>query len=260
MNGGLLGRELSASKLGDRGKPDNNSPELSEQEWLTAISLHPLFGRIRTRTWEAIVRLPCRISTQMRKGLVGVQNLDNFIEMGVDLIGQLVKLTPLLTKVRRLVGRLQQFAVLPLDVVEESPTVEASMQADWDKARLPSHESCSIGHQRERLILRSRLGFDYGDLRDDLIACLKLPVWIWVMERLLLRYTQVPVSLLRLRWCLLKDWTLGHGNGSNRVSSQSWSSLRHPATGIFEEQQHEATHPPGFFYQVDRQQSPRDHG
>jgi hypothetical protein len=32
MNGGLLGRELSASKLGDRGKPDNNSPELSEQE------------------------------------------------------------------------------------------------------------------------------------------------------------------------------------------------------------------------------------
>src|SRR5438128_978017 len=64
-----------------------------------------------------------------RKRLVGVQNPDNFIEMGIDLIGQVIKLTPLLTKARRLVGRMQQFAILPLDVVDDAPAVEASMQA-----------------------------------------------------------------------------------------------------------------------------------
>jgi hypothetical protein len=35
-----------------------------------------------------------------------VQNLGNFVEMGIDLIGQIVKLTPSLAKVRRLVGGL----------------------------------------------------------------------------------------------------------------------------------------------------------
>ena len=62
------------------------------------------------------------------------QNLDNFIEMGIDLIGQVIKLTPLLTKARRLVGRMQQFAILPLDVVDDAPTVEkhgTSMSVRW---------------------------------------------------------------------------------------------------------------------------------
>jgi hypothetical protein len=51
--------------------------------------------------------------------------------MGIDLIGQVVKLTPGLAKVRRLVSGLQEFASLPLDVVDDAPTMEASMQADW---------------------------------------------------------------------------------------------------------------------------------
>jgi hypothetical protein len=51
-------------------------------------------------------------------------------QMGIDLNGQVIKLTPLLTKARRLVGRMQLFAILPLGVVDDAPTVEASMQAD----------------------------------------------------------------------------------------------------------------------------------
>jgi hypothetical protein len=64
------------------------------------------------------------------KHSVGIQSLDNFIEMGIDLISQVVKLTPRFAKVRRLVGVLQEFAVLPLDVVDDAPEVAASMQAD----------------------------------------------------------------------------------------------------------------------------------
>jgi hypothetical protein len=60
-------------------------------------------------------------------------------------------------------GELQEFAALPSDVVDDTPAVEASMQADRDKARLARHESRSIGHQRERFMLLFRLGFDDGD-------------------------------------------------------------------------------------------------
>ena len=60
----------------------------------------------------------------------GVQNLGNFVEVGIDLVGQVVELAPGLAKVRRLVGGLQEFAVLPLDVIDDAPTIEASVQAD----------------------------------------------------------------------------------------------------------------------------------
>ena len=61
---------------------------------------------------------------------------------------------------------MRQFAILPSDVVDDAPAVEASMQADRYKARLARHESCSIDHQRERLFLLGRFGSDDSDLRD----------------------------------------------------------------------------------------------
>jgi hypothetical protein len=42
---------------------------------------------------------------------------------------------PGLAKIRRLVGLLQQSAGFPLDVIDDAPAVEASVQADRDKAR-----------------------------------------------------------------------------------------------------------------------------
>jgi hypothetical protein len=94
------------------------------------------------------------------------------IEMRIDLIGQIVELAPGLAKVRRFVSRLQQFAILPLDVVDDAPPIEAAVQADRDKTRLTRHEMRSLCHQRKRLLLLFRLDFNEGDLRDRLIVFL----------------------------------------------------------------------------------------
>jgi hypothetical protein len=52
-------------------------------------------------------------------------DLGDFIKMRIDLISQIVELTPGLAKLRRLMRRLQEFAILPLDVVDDAPPVEA---------------------------------------------------------------------------------------------------------------------------------------
>jgi hypothetical protein len=121
-------------------------------------------GRARTQDIDASVS----------RSAIAVQNLGNFVEMGIDLIGQIVKLAPCLAKVRRFVCRLQELTILPLDVVYDASSIEASMQADRDKARLPRHEARSFCHERQRLLLLLRLGFDNGDLGDDLVVCLNL--------------------------------------------------------------------------------------
>ena len=60
-------------------------------------------------------------------------------------------------------------------LTEDAPKVaqiEASVQADRDKARLTRHEMRSLRHQRKRFLLLFRLDFDEGDLRDRLIVFL----------------------------------------------------------------------------------------
>src|SRR5207247_3341267 len=59
-----------------------------------------------------------------------VHNFSYFVEMRIDLIGQIIKLAPGLAKIRRLVSLLQEFAGFPLDVIDDAPAVEASVQAD----------------------------------------------------------------------------------------------------------------------------------
>src|SRR5882757_3167173 len=109
-----------------------------------------------------------------KRSMAAVKNLRDFVEMGIDFICQIVELTPCLAKIRRTVGRLQQFTVLPLHVIYNASPVEASMQADGDKTRLARHETRALGHQGQRLILLFGLGFDNGDLRNLPIACLNV--------------------------------------------------------------------------------------
>ena len=48
------------------------------------------------------------------------------------------------------------------------------MQADGDEAGLPRHETRSLCHQRQRLLLLLRLSLDNGDLRDRLMVFLDM--------------------------------------------------------------------------------------
>src|SRR5919198_798173 len=65
----------------------------------------------------------------------------NFIQMRIDLARDFVEVAPLLAKLRRLMGRSQQIAVLPLHVVDDAAAIETAMQADGNKARLTRHEA-----------------------------------------------------------------------------------------------------------------------
>src|SRR4029453_14685800 len=81
-------------------------------------------------------------------GSRALDDLGNFIEMRIDLIGQIVELAPGLAEVRRFVSRLRQFAILPLELIDDAPTIDASVQADRDTTRLTRHEMRALRHQR----------------------------------------------------------------------------------------------------------------
>lgn len=57
-------------------------------------------------------------------------DLGNLVQMGVDIVRQLIEMAPLLAKFWRLVRGSQEIAILPLDVIDDAPTIEAAMQAD----------------------------------------------------------------------------------------------------------------------------------
>ena len=52
----------------------------------------------------------------------------HFVEVRTDVLGHLIEATPLLAEFRGLVGRLQQIAALPLDVIDDALAIEAAMQ------------------------------------------------------------------------------------------------------------------------------------
>jgi hypothetical protein len=102
-------------------------------------------------------------------GLLGVvEHQGNFIEMGVDVVRHLVKPAPLIAEFRRLVRGMQEIAILPLDVVHDTPAIEATVQTDRNESGLTGHESCAFCHQRERFILLTGFGFNDGDLSYQL--------------------------------------------------------------------------------------------
>jgi hypothetical protein len=51
----------------------------------------------------------------------------------IDLVREAVETVPFPAEPRLLVGRLQQIATLPLQVVDDAATVEATMQADGSR-------------------------------------------------------------------------------------------------------------------------------
>ena len=69
------------------------------------------------------------------------------VQMGVNLVHQLIELIPLLAEFRRFMRRLQEIATLPLDLVDDAAPVEAAMEADGDKPGLARHEAGSLSHQ-----------------------------------------------------------------------------------------------------------------
>src|SRR5229473_4966518 len=104
------------------------------------------------------------------RAAAAVVDVRHFVEMRVDVLGQPLELAPLLAEFRRPMRRLQQLAVLPLDVVDDAFSIEAAMQHDGYEPRLARHEPGPVLHQREGLGLLVRLGLDDRDLRHQLIV------------------------------------------------------------------------------------------
>jgi hypothetical protein len=106
--------------------------------------------------------------------------------MGINIIDQLVELTPLFAEFRRLVSGAQQIAALPLDIVDDASSIETAMEADRDKTWLASHEVRTLRHDRERFGLLPRLRLDDRDLCD------------WLVVLLNMRHGLSPRSLVRV--------------------------------------------------------------
>src|SRR4051794_3452130 len=98
-----------------------------------------------------------------------VYDLRDLVQMGIDFVRDLAEVTPLLTKFRRFVGGLQEIAVLPLDVVHDTPAIEAAMQADGDESRLTRHEAGTLAHHGHGFGLLAHFRLDDRDLSDRLI-------------------------------------------------------------------------------------------
>jgi hypothetical protein len=96
--------------------------------------------------------------------LIAIYRMDNLIEMRIDFVRQLIEVTPLLAKFGRFMRRSQQIPILPLNVVDDAPPIQAAVQADGHESGLPRHETGTLGHQRQSLCLLLRLGLDNCDL------------------------------------------------------------------------------------------------
>jgi hypothetical protein len=81
--------------------------------------------------------------------LIAIYRMHNLIEMRIDLVGQLIKVTPLLAKLGRFMRQAQQVPILPLNVIDDAPPIPAAVQADGHEPGLPRHESGALGHQRQ---------------------------------------------------------------------------------------------------------------
>src|SRR5688500_7562072 len=54
-------------------------------------------------------------------------DVTHLVQMRVDLVGDLIEMTPLLAELRRTMRRVQQLAALPLDVIDDALAIEAAM-------------------------------------------------------------------------------------------------------------------------------------
>jgi len=59
--------------------------------------------------------------------LIAIYRMDNLIEMRIDFVRQLIEVTPLLAKFGRFMRRSQQLPILPLNVVDDAPAIQAAM-------------------------------------------------------------------------------------------------------------------------------------
>src|SRR4029453_11971929 len=89
----------------------------------------PRFFTLRVNATACKTVLEPALVERSGSGSRALDDLGNFIEMRIDLIGQIVELAPGLAEVRRFVSRLQQFAILPLDVIDDAPPTAAPCRA-----------------------------------------------------------------------------------------------------------------------------------
>ena len=106
--------------------------------------------------------------------LSAIYDVAYLIQVGVDFVRQLVEVAPLLAKLWRFMGRPQQILVLPLDIIDDAPPIEAAMQANGNESGLARHEAGSLSHQCQCLGLLLWFGLDDRDLSYGLIVDLDM--------------------------------------------------------------------------------------
>src|SRR3546814_19611919 len=97
--------------------------------------------------------------------------------MGIDLFRHPAELAPLLPELRRFVGRLQQIAAFPLDVIDDAPSVEAPLEDDRAEPRLLGPQVGPLGHQGQRIGLQlGRGSCRVRECRSVYISVIAVPI------------------------------------------------------------------------------------
>src|SRR5215212_10962226 len=96
--------------------------------------------------------------------------MHHFIKMRVDVVADAIEMAPLLAELGRLVRGLELVPAGPLNVIDDTPPIDASVQSDRDEARLTGHEAGAILHHAEHLRLFALAALNDGDLGYHRIA------------------------------------------------------------------------------------------
>src|SRR5689334_1488478 len=103
-----------------------------------------LVSESRGRTTCAEMVWPLASQTSART----IDDFRDLVKIGIDFVRRRSKLIPAFAKFIRLMRSLQQLRRFPLNVIHNTPSVEAAMQADGNKSRLARHEPGALGHDR----------------------------------------------------------------------------------------------------------------
>src|SRR6185503_6012713 len=76
-----------------------------------------------------------------RRLVLRLKHLGDLEEMRIDALGHVAEMAPLLAELGQMMRPRQELAVLPLDVIDDAPAIEALVQADRHEAGLARHEA-----------------------------------------------------------------------------------------------------------------------
>src|SRR5262249_48017980 len=129
-------------------------------------------------------------------------------------------------KFRRLVSRLQEIAILPLDVVDDPSAVETTVQANRNEPRLARHEASPLDHKGQSFGLFSVLRLNDRDLSYGLIFSSNLwhgapPIFGAIKlvrhQRTFAFSIYLLVSLSRNSWPIRAVWNRSHAWPKSKV-------------------------------------------